>query len=372
MVSTHQKPVPVPPPALQPFENGIAHPELWLWDSWTTELDGVLYLQCLALSRRDSAGNPIDPSNRNDYPFHIRSFQSSDGGLSWMDKGVFLLPVENQDGALERNVWSGAIVARRNEPWLAGFTGIRNLDAERPFLQTICIGQSANGSAMDWVPAAALSCPLRDYNQIRNAGYYLAPKDELGAADGEEGGPILAWRDPFILDAGNSRLEVFWSAKVSPARPAIAHATVRQHGDAFRIETLHPPILLPDDKAFTQAEVPKIYCDPDGGLCYMLISACDRLNESQPADEVTKCLRLYTSASIRGPWIPAFGDTISEVPGTNNLFGGSILRADFKAGRLTLIAPYSEYASNDLQLTFPAVRSIELPRQNVSAGRSSI
>lgn len=371
MTAFNQKPVPIPPPASQRFENGIAHPSLWLWDSWTTELDGILHLQCLALSRTDADGRAVDPQNRNDSPFHIRHFESSDNGLSWQDKGMFLQPARQGDGAFARNVWSGAIVARRNKSWISGFTGIRDMNGDRPFLQTICLGEAAGGAPLDPAQATTLSCPLRDYEQIRSAGYYLSPKHLLGAPEGEEGGPILAWRDPFILEADNGRLEVFWSAKASSARPAVAHATVRHQNGQFHIDTLHPPMLLPDDAKFTQAEVPKVYRDQESGLWYMLISACDRMNEDQPADEVTKRLRLYKASSIRGPWLPAFDHDGSAVPDAENLFGGSFLRVDFKTGNLLLIAPYSEYAPSDKQLTFAPVKQISLPRRNVSVERSS-
>ena len=366
----NQKPVPVPPPTTDRFENGIAHPSLWLWDSWTTELDGILHLHCLALSRTDTEGNPIDPSSRNDYPFHIRRFESSDNGKSWYDMGAFLQPRNQGDGSFARNIWSGGILARASEPWVVGFTGIRQMSENHPFLQTICMALSGNGKALDALPSAALSCPVRDYEQIRAAGYYLPHRADLGAAEGEEGGPILAWRDPFILASGKDRFEVFWSAKVAAARPAVAHATVRLEGQAFRIETLHAPILLPDDSQFTQAEVPKVYRHAETGACYLLISACDRMNEDQPAEEVTKQLRLYRSSSIRGPWVPAFGNAGSAIPDTENLFGGSILRIDFDAGQLRLIAPYSEYASNDAQLSFAAAKSVPVPVQGVMTERS--
>ena len=212
---------------------------------------------------------------------------------------------------------------------------------------------------------------MRDYDVIRAAGYYLPAKETLGAHDGEEGGPILAWRDPFILDAGDGRLEVFWSAKIGPARPAVAHATVRQSGSAFQIETLLPPMTLPDDAAFTQAEVPKVYADAETGNWYLIISACDRLSETQPADEVTKVLRLYRSSSLRGPWKPAFADGVSLIPDTEHLFGASIMQTDFRAGRFSLIAPYTEYAADNRQLTFAPVKTVRLPQEDAELATPS-
>ena len=357
-----QKPIPVPPPSTMRFENGIAHPDLWLWDSWTAEQDGTLHLYTLAISRTDASGAPTLPENRNDYPFHIRHFTSRDAGVSWRDEGAFLTPGNTGDGAFARNVWSGCMLARRGGDWLCGFTGIREQGPERPFLQTICIGESSDGEALDEVPDEALSCPVRDYDLITASGYYLPHRETLGAAGGEEGGPILAWRDPFIVDTGGDRLDVVWSAKTGPKRGAVAHASIVKDKGAWRLETLHPPMTLPDDEQFTQAEVPKIHHDPESGTYYLLISACDRLSETQPADEVTKVLRLYRATSIRGPWEPAFAGGSSVIPGTETLFGASIAKADFAAGRMHLIAPYSEYASETRQLTIAAPRVIDLPR----------
>lgn len=359
---TLQKPTPVPPPSTDKFENGIAHPALWLWDSWTAKFDGTVHLYCLALSRIDSAGDPILPENRNDHLFHIRHFTSDDGGQSWMDKGVFLEPSNAGDGAFTRNVWSGGVLALGADDWIAGFTGLREAGASRPFLQSICIGRSRTADALDPSAITTLSCPQRDYDQIRAAGYYLPERDTLGAFEGEENGPILAWRDPFILDAGEERLEVFWSAKIAPARSAVAHATVRIAAGGFQIEKLHPPMTLPDDATFTQAEVPKICQGPDGTF-FLMISACDRLNEAQPAEEVTKMLRLYKSNALRGPWKPVFANGPSQIPGTDNLFGASFFPAEFTGAELHLISPYSEYASGQKRLTFAPLKLVDLPMQ---------
>ena len=356
----NQKPTPVPPPSTQKFENGISHPELWLWDSWTAEAEGITHLYCLALSRIDSAGDAVIPENRNDYPFHIRHFSSGDDGRSWTDEGVFFEPSDAGDGAFARNVWSGGVLARNGSEWIAGFTGLRKAGTEQPFLQSICIGRSENANSLDAGAIVSLSCPHRDYDLIRAAGYYLPARETLGAYEGEEGGPILAWRDPFILDSGDRKLEVFWSAKVAPARPAVAHATVRQMADGFQIEKLHPPMTLPDDHAFTQAEVPKI-CRSAAGDYFLMISACDRLNEAQPAHEVSKVLRLYKSGSIRGPWKPAYSNGASQIPGTDHLFGASFLREDSMASQFHLLAPYSEYESAGKQLTFAPVKIIDVP-----------
>ncbi|AXE64002.1 hypothetical protein HPO_05917 [Hyphomonas polymorpha PS728] len=368
---TLQKPVPVPPPSSLLFENGISHPDLWLWDSWTAETGGITHLYCLALSRKDIEGRPVLHEDRNDYPFHIRHFSSTDAGRTWQDHGAYLSPQTIGDGAFARNVWSGGMLARAEDDWLCGFTGLREAGKDRPFLQTICLGHSHSGFRLDTPPTTALSCPVRDYDSIRSAGYYLPTKDMLGHKDGEEGGPILAWRDPFIVAGPADTLEVFWSAKVSSVQGTVAHATVTQKGNGFQIEKLHPPILLPDADSFTQAEVPKLYYDQTSSTWFMVISACDRINESQPAEEVTKVLRLYKSTSMRGPWVSAFGREDSLVPGTEHLFGASFLPSACSSNSITLIAPYTEYASPDRQLTFAPPVSINIGEARQTSRESS-
>lgn len=349
---TIQKPTPVPPPSHHTFRNGISHPDLWLWDSWTAEFNGTIHLYCLAISRINAAGEETRPADRNDYPFHIRHFTSDDGAVSWQDQGSFLTPRDIGDGAFARNIWSGCVLAREEGGWLCGFTGLRHHGADKPFLQTICIGRSSDGYRLDEAPKAALSCPVRDHDMIRAAGYYLPPKEELGSMFGEEGGPILAWRDPFIVENAKGVLEVFWSAKISPTEGAVAHATVKETDEGFEIEHLHPPMTLPDAGKITQAEVPKIQYDPNSGSWFMMISACDRMSEQQPAEEVTKVLRIYRSSSLRGPWTSAFGVGDTMVSGAEFLFGASFLETGAAAGRVRIIAPYTEYADERKQLTF--------------------
>ena len=198
-----------------------------------------------------------------------------------------------------------------------------------------------------------LSDPLAAYDAIRKAGYYLGPKAQLGARAGEEGGPLLAWRDPFFFEEDGTLL-AFWSAKIGPREPAIAWARlVRSDGGAALAELL-PPLRLPDADRYTQAEVPKLYAAPEGGYL-LLVSACDRVDEAQPASEVTKALHLYRAETPAGPWRGAFGGD-SLLPGAEHLFGGAFIA--LRPGEATLLSPYSEMAPPELALTFAAPRRV--------------
>ena len=247
------------------FHGGIHHPDLWLWDSWVCRDQDLYHLYSLALARVASDGSAITPADRNEFPFHVRHFTSTNQGRSWKDRGVYFTPGKNDDASYERNVWSGSVSWMSPAHKLFGFTGIKEISPDREFLQTICLGVTFSVNGLTAPPKTALSCPLRDYEKIIAAGYYLGPKESLGDNNGEEGGPILAWRDPFIFTDTDGRIHLFWSAKTGPKTPAIAHATIRQSDSEYFLETLHPPLSLPDADTYTQAEVPKIYWDEKRG-----------------------------------------------------------------------------------------------------------
>lgn len=365
-----QRTVSIPAVSSQIFRSGINHPDLWLWDSWVTRQEGGLYLYCLALNRLAADGSTILPADRNQFPFHIRLFTSTDEGLSWSDCGAVLKPGGMADGSDRRNIWSGSVATLADGRVLFSYTGIRECSDDRSFLQTICVATGLTPNAISDCAHEALSDPDRDYDEIRACGYYLGPRETLGDNGGEQGGPILAWRDPFIHTAPDATLHMFWSAKTAPKIPSIAHAILKPDGDSFSIDRLLPPILLPDSQLFTQAEVPKIYHDVKGGLYYLLISACNRLYEGQPDNEVIKEHRLYKSASLKGPW-QSYHRGDSLVPGLPDQFGASLISADFETGDFRILAPYTEMMEPPLQLTFPEVRPVNIYRKTQEGAQQS-
>ena len=350
--------VDIPPPSPGLFRHGINHPDLWLWDAWTVQSGGALSLFTLALARRNNKGEPITPADRNDYPFHVRQFHSQDGGETWRDKGAFLSPGPAAGGVMAHNVWSGSAIMSEGR-LLFGFTGVRKPAPGRSFLQSICLLPVASDIvAPTPSDTIIISDPEASYQDITDAGYYLGPKETLGDDKGEEGGPILAWRDPFLLARGDGSFDAFWAAKISATAPAVAHARLTKEGGAFRCKLL-APITLPDGAEFTQAEVPKVYRDPDGAGYLLLISTCNRLREDQPDEDVSKEMRLYRAARPEGPWRPYRGDD-SIIPGAEHLFGGALTSFERGANAATLIAPYTEMSTAEKQLSFAPPVTIEL------------
>ena len=339
------------------FQNGITHPDLWLWDSWVLRHENALHLYCLALSRRIN-GHAVLPADRNNHSFHVRHFVSVNDGQSWRDYGPLVSAGALTDGTDARNIWSGSVTQIAPSQFLFCHTGIKAADKERPFLQSINAALS-NTPDKFVPPETSLICPERDYPRIREAGYYLDAPDRIGHKDGEENGPIMAWRDPFTFVSSDEDIHLFVSAKIDARTPAIGHALLGIHEDQVTAKRLLPPILLPDAHTYTQAEVPKVYHDHKRDLYYLLISSCNRLYEGQPDAEVKKEHRLYKATDLSGPWAP-YHKAGSLLPDLDNLFGASLISADFDTGNFRFIAPYTEMASPQNQLTFSQVRSVNI------------
>lgn len=242
---------------------------------------------------------------------------------------------------------------------LVAYTGIRENGPIRPFQQSICLAMSRDGYTIDKRFDQPLSCCDRDWQAIRDRGYYLDDKPRLGHRDGEADGPILAWRDPFVF-IEDETIHLFWGAKMGCKQSALAHATVILTATGFEIAELSEPVLMPDGQAFTQLELPKVLKDETSGRYYLLLSTCNRLYEGQTDAEVDKKVRLYSSSSLSGPWLPAGkeGSTILGVE--SHMFGLTVLDADFESGELRCVAPYTDAADDNLMLTLSEPFTIKL------------
>lgn len=346
------KTVPVPDRSERVIEGHLRPANLWLWDSWLLhETEKVWYLYCLALAKTDADGEPVIPVRRNDYNFHIRAYRTSDDGQNWQDRGAVIEPFHMMDGSDSRNVWSGSVARIGKNEVAFGYTGVREAGPDRPYLQSICMATGSAPDRVDHLGKAAVSCPLRDYDMIKAMGYYLGPRHELGHNQGEEGGPILAWRDPYLFHAGDDELHAVWSAKLGPRVPAIARAKLTRGSDGFVLEELFEPIALPDAQLMTQAEVPKLYRDPVTEDWLLLISACDRQYEGQPITEVSHVHRLYRARALQGPWSPYKGSD-SKLMNLDGLFGASMHSVDATGEQMRMFGPYTENAGPELQLSF--------------------
>ena len=114
----------IPPPYAGEFANGICHPLLYLWDSWSYIEHDIMHLYCLALSRLKPDGSPIKPIERNDFPFHIRHFTSKNNGQTWKDEGCFLEAANLSEKLNNYTIWSGSVEVLDDGKKLIAFTGL--------------------------------------------------------------------------------------------------------------------------------------------------------------------------------------------------------------------------------------------------------
>lgn len=349
----------IPPPRAAKFSGAIVHPDLYLWDSWSYRQNDETHLYCLAISRTDESGQVFDATRRNERPFHVRHFLSLDQGESWSDEGCFQTPRLGSTYFDAKTIWSGSVSPLPNGRKLVGYTGIRSAGTALPFQQSIALAVSDDGFTIAELPEEPLSCPIRDWKIITSRGYYLDDIATLGRKGGEGGGPIMAWRDPFVLLADGT-IHLFWAAKVGSHQPAMAHATVEETADGFALSHLYAPVTVPDDNEFTQLELPKVLRDDLNGRYYLVISTCNRRFEGQSDAQVDKRVRLYSSASMSGPWHPAGENGSTVFKGDDCLFGLTVLSADFENGEFLCVSPFTEAAPGESRLSISATFTISL------------
>jgi hypothetical protein len=304
----------------------------------------------LAVPRTKADGSPLTGAERNSVPFHVRHFSSGDLGSSWVDEGCLITPRLGQGFPDSRTIWSGSIEPLSDGKKLLAYTGLYELDDEHCFAQNIMLALT-DGYAIESREGDPLICPRRDWKAITDAGYYLAAPDDVGYREGESGGPITAWRDPFVFIDKDDQIHLYWSAKVGPRLGALGHALLRRDGQRFRLENLFPPTTIPDGADVTQFELPKVYYDARQETYYLISATCTRIDERQRDEEVDKTIRLHLSSSLDGPWQP-WSPQGSALPGLDGLFGMTVLKADFDRRSLLCIAPYTDAAGADLGLTF--------------------
>lgn len=352
---------PIPAKHPKSFVGGIVHPTLYVWDAWSYVDGDTIHLYCLAVARTDGDGRRINPAKRNERPFHVRHFVSGDNGKTWKDEGCFQEPRTGSSFFDSRTVWSGSIAVLPDGNKLVAYTGVRENGPDLMFQQSIGLALSRDGSGIDHRYDEPVSCCYRDWQAITDRGYYLDDESNLGNKNGEAGGPILAWRDPFVFIEGYT-IHLFWGAKVGSNRSALAHATIDETSTGFVLSELFEPVTVPDGHEFTQLELPKVLHDQAKGRYYLLVSTCNRLYEGQTDTEVDKRVRLYSSSSLDGPWLPDGKDGSTVLRDDCHMFGLTVLSADFEKGKLWCISPYTDAADDGSSLTLSEPFAIELTR----------
>ncbi|TVQ85685.1 MAG: hypothetical protein EA357_00195 [Micavibrio sp.] len=347
-----------PPPVETAFFGGIRHPSVYIWDGWVYAEERKISLYALATPRAFYLDFGLDALRDRDHlPHHWRRFISEDGGKTWQDCGAVLLPRTGTGLFDSRSVWTGSVL-KHGGRYLAAYTGIRDTGCEtQPKLQALGLAASEDGSGFSPLSEEALLCPLRDYDAIRDAGYYLGPKETLGNDDGEEGGAILAWRDPYLVaedGAGDTGLHMFWSAKSSLRRlqeAVIGHALIKDPFGRPQAELL-PPVFLPDSEQFTQAEVPQLLRSEESGRYVMAVSATNKTADLPP-EAVRMTLHFYSAPHLDGAWTALNQYDLTAQRRYPGILFGLEKQADGSTAALWN-APYDGTAPEESRYTLPA------------------
>jgi hypothetical protein len=349
----------VPAISSKVFRDGIQHPDLYLWDAWSARDGATLHLYCLAVSATCLNGETFPPEMRNHARFHIRHFTSVDSGQSWHDQGCYQRSRPEHQGFDARTIWSGSILPLQDGRQLTAYTGIRDQGEELMFQQSLALSISHDWNSVVDDSYQVISDPVMEREAILAAGYFLDSPVSLGHKDGEDGGPIMAWRDPFLLEHAGE-LHMFWGAKLNGVEPALGHAILTETESGFEISKLFPALSMPDGNEYTQLELPKVYFDDKQNRFLMLVSSCNRLHERQSDAEADKRMRLYQADSLAGPWYP-FGHQGSCLQlAEPNMFGVTILDADFERQVFEYVAPYTQEAGSDKFLTLSKTYTLDI------------
>lgn len=356
------KAVNIPAPWPHEFLGAIKHPELYLWDAWGFSKDNELHLYCLAVAKKTNNGDALLAHQRNHFSFHVRHFYSDNLGKTWLDKGVFQKAKQASDGHDARNVWSGSILPLAGNQLAVAYTGIRERGNEKPFVQNLAIGFASSPNAFTEASGKVIFCPESHEASLRDAGYFFAEAEHIGLAGGECNGPITAWRDPFLIADTLDKEQPYklvWAAKKSATQCAFGTASINLASDHPFASHLFGPTTLPDDSEFTQLELPQIYVDKIHKRYLLIAATTTRTCEAQSESDVDKRIRLYSAERLAGPWHEA-GLATSEVGGLDNLFGMTVIKADFENNTLYCMAPYTEATEADQVLTFAPIVKIDL------------
>ncbi len=347
-----------PPARDMIFKGSINHPDAFIWDAWSLTKDGTIFLYALASPRDVYKDGTIDIQTQRDHiPHHHRLFISTDQGKSWKDGGPVFAPRLGEDKFDSRSIWTGSTVHFQGKI-IGGYTGIRMTDESHPFIQSIGLSVSDDGKIYTRLTSEPLSCPIRDYDEIRAKGYFLGERNDLGTDKGENGQNILAWRDPgLVVDPATGLLHAFWSAKTDKTEEqeaALAHGIIHDPLTKPRLELL-APAHLPDHAEFTQAEVPQLIYSKAAKLFYMVVSTTNRTSGDQTDGDLDLAARLYSSPELGGKWT-FVGKVLSK---DDKRYPATIV--DFvdtdKGGVLYFTAPFNRSNAEDIMHTMPPINA---------------
>lgn len=322
------------------FSRIIQSPDFYAWDNWgfmTSEEKIHIYAQYCP---RSTCRVPEDRY----WQAQIRHFYSEDRGEHWYDEGTVLSANQDPSAFDSSAIWSGSTLPISDKRVLMAYTGLKSpgpdqhIPGRQYAFQSIGLAVSDDGGWTFTRPSAPLIDAEKQYDQLRQLGYYFGPKNTLGMID-EADGTFMTMRDPFLfLDDGC--LHLFFGAKTTvridgseKIRNAVGHVKIwdLNRPDEY---VLCRPILFSDETDFNQCELPNVF--RIGSWYYLVISATMLHDIGEPDDLVDKTVRMYRSKTIETGWEP-FGPQGRHILLENRrdrLYGLNIIKSSYQTNRL--------------------------------------
>ena len=335
----------------------INHPKYHLWDNWGFEEDGIIHVYSLAADKSLRAGE-------RHFSAHWRHFISKTNGQSWEDLGSVVRPSGKKRDFLGKSIWSGSVTKMKNGTYWAAITGV---EEGSDVLQTISIGISHDAHSFRLANPAK---PLLDHrinrNRWKNLGYYISKVDDVGKLKGEPDNTIQALRDPFIFQASDGSAHIFWASKMvsesGRIKPAIGHLKISDLNKPDKFE-LQKAISIPDDKSFTELELPNVV-EMENGKIAWVISTTNRKDQSQSIKDIIQDSRIYYSDSIGSP-LRTEGKNIILEGQKSKLYGINFVQGSREGEEIKARAFYLDEISGDKQLTLPSNFILNLEKKTI-------
>ncbi len=235
-------------------------------------------------------------------------FFSVDRGNTWVFGGT---PIEatksNSYEADSGIIWSGSFLPDKDGNVLASYTGVPKLIPEGAknelseyVLQNIMGASSDDGGFTFKKEGEPLISALRDFDDLREAGYYLGDRKKLGM-ENDPDGTHMTQRDMQLLRKSDGSLWGYFAAKaisekhktgVEPCICQVEFNNPKKLGDG--IKKIGPPMMLPEgpDREFNQLECPNVLVN-DKGENVVIASLAQHWKIGQPESTAVKEVKAY-------------------------------------------------------------------------------
>lgn len=288
----------------------IKSDEFYIWDNWGyMTAEGNIHIHA-QYCERNLCQSPEDRY----WNAKIQHFVSTDQGESFTDKGTVVDTSRENDDFDSYNIWSGCAYELKDGRVISLYTGLssptKSLSGNRKYtLQSIGAAISEDGGKTFTKESEPIISPTRDYELLKDLGYYLGPKESLGEIDDPDG-TFMCLRDPELFIEGTT-IHMLFACKVScedvssGIKNGVGHVIIKDFDNLGSIEIMKP-LFVAEETDYNQLELPGLIKHDSR---YFLIVSTTNLEYIGQADtDVEKTVRIFVTDHLEnGVWQP-FGD----------------------------------------------------------------